>query len=93
MRKSTKILPLLITADHGETMAEPNHLRHFSHSTIAYEEVVRVPLIFKGFKFNRFSKVRFFKNVRLMDVFPTLCSLFGLKKPESLQGIDLQENR
>ncbi|HSE39806.1 MAG TPA: sulfatase, partial [Acidobacteriota bacterium] len=48
---------LIVTADHGETMAEPNHLRHFSHSTIAYEEVVRVPLIVKGSESVDFSKI------------------------------------
>ena len=82
---------IVITADHGETMAEPNHLRHFSHSTIAYEEVVRVPLILKGSNLVDFKKLDSSKTIRLMDIFPTLCSLFGLKKPESLQGIDLQK--
>ena len=48
---------IVVTADHGETMAEPNHLRHFSHSTIAYEEVVRVPMILKGTNSVDFQKL------------------------------------
>jgi arylsulfatase len=79
---------IAITADHGETMAEPNHLRHFSHSTIAYEEVVRVPLILKGTNLVNFAKLDSSKTIRLMDIFPTVCSLFGLKKPSGLQGVD-----
>ncbi|HSE42732.1 MAG TPA: hypothetical protein VLH08_18330, partial [Acidobacteriota bacterium] len=32
------------------------------------------------------------RTARLIDVFPTLCSLFGFKKPAGLQGIDLSNN-
>jgi arylsulfatase len=85
---------IVLTADHGETMAEPNHLRPFSHSTIAYEEVVRVPLIWKSSKSIKSEKLDPSKITRLIDVFPTLCSLYGLKKPGTAQGIDLlKENR
>src|SRR5678815_651966 len=35
----------VVTADHGETLDEPTHRRHFGHEFLAYEEDARIPLI------------------------------------------------
>lgn len=69
---------ITVTADHGETLGEPNHRRPFSHGTIAYEEVVRVPWIVKEpAGSDAFARLATERPVTLMDMSPTLLAAVG----------------
>jgi arylsulfatase A-like enzyme len=52
-----------------------------------YEHSVRVPLIFSGPGIPRGVQTK--ANAYLFDVFPTLCELADIKKPESSEGLSL----
>ncbi len=49
-----------------------------------YEMSLRIPLIMKGPGID--VNVRRGENVYLMDIFPTLCDLIGIEKPQSVEG-------
>lgn len=81
---------LVITADHGETMTEPGHRHFFSHSVVAYEEDVHVPLIATGKCENKdFRKLPADLVVRLIDVAPTLLDMAKIPADRSFQGRSL----
>ncbi len=85
---------IAVTSDHGETLTEPGHKRLFSHGTIAYEEVVRVPLIVKTPRSGRaLDGIRTAAPVTLLDLAPTLLALSGLDSPGTFQGRDLTRAR
>ena len=85
---------IAVTSDHGETLSEPGHKRLFSHGTIAYEEVVRVPLIVKAPRSGRaLDGIRTDAPVTLLDLAPTLLALSGLQSPETFRGRDLTRAR
>jgi len=73
---------VVVTSDHGEAFLEHGEE---GHGLLAYEETIRVPLIF-------FSPVQLAAGitveprVRLVDLMPTLAELFGLEPPAGMQG-------
>jgi arylsulfatase A-like enzyme len=78
---------IAVTADHGETLAEPGRRRVFSHGTVAYEEVVRVPLVIRepaGRR--RLGAADPSRPLSTLDLAPTLLDLLGVPAPASFRG-------
>ncbi|MBD3262191.1 MAG: sulfatase-like hydrolase/transferase [Candidatus Altiarchaeales archaeon] len=74
---------IVFTADHGEEFLDHGSLYH---GATVYNELVEVPLILyvpghPGIKIN--------KTVELIDLYPALTQLVGIKTPETLEGINL----
>jgi arylsulfatase A-like enzyme len=65
---------IVITADHGEALAE-RPSRWIGHTRMLYDEVARVPLIFKLPGRSAPETIR--APVSLVDVFPTIMNLLG----------------
>ncbi len=80
LRDSTAIV---FTSDHGYHLGE----HHFWQKSNLHEEAIRVPLIISapGFESGRTSAI-----TELMDIYPTLSDLAGLKTPASVQGKSLR---
>ncbi|MCJ7525269.1 MAG: sulfatase-like hydrolase/transferase [Candidatus Aminicenantes bacterium] len=74
---------IILTADHGEALGEKGEE---THSYFAYNNTIHVPLFVRipGRKPETFAK-----NVCHADIFPTVCSVLGLKIPPGLQGESL----
>jgi hypothetical protein len=82
-RKLNDRIYLIVTADHGEAFME--HGRNY-HARTQYEEMIRIPLLIEGpgVKARRVNR-----SVSLLDVSPTLLSLFGLSTPAHYMGESL----
>jgi arylsulfatase A-like enzyme len=65
---------IVLTSDHGDGFMEHGFI---SHSTTPYEELVRVPLILKMPE-SRWAGTVVDRQVRLVDLYPTLRDLLGL---------------
>lgn len=76
---------IIITADHGETMAE--HLRWFDHGSFLYEEQVHVPLLIWYPQMLRPKKINTL--VRLEDIFPTILDFLGIHFSKNIEGQSL----
>jgi arylsulfatase A-like enzyme len=76
---------LVITSDHGEGFNEHGH---FFHGQTLYNEVIRVPLLIRvpGWHSRKVEGP-----VSLLDVAPTLLSLFDITIPSEFQGENLVE--
>ncbi len=76
---------VILTADHGETLAERKAMG-FQHATAVFEEQVRVPLMLwmRGIEPRRVETP-----VSGIDVLPTMLAFAGEKRPVGLDGIDL----
>lgn len=86
---------LVVTSDHGETLAEPGHRRLFSHSIVAYEETARVPLIIRE-EAGRTDLHQLAARpgiVRLVDLAPTLLARLGAEPLPSTTGRNLLAER
>ncbi|MEW6273019.1 MAG: sulfatase [Thermodesulfobacteriota bacterium] len=81
---------VVVTADHGETLAEPGHQRYFSHGAITYEETVRVPLVIRepaGER--RLASIDREQPISSLDVAPTLLALLEVPAPATFRGRNL----
>ena len=77
---------LVFSADHGEAMLE--HESYFSHHTV-YQETLHVPLVIR-FPDGLGAGVRVSQHVQMVDLFPTLGELAGLRVDrEHLHGRSL----
>ncbi len=76
---------VVITSDHGEEFFEHGSE---SHGKTLYEEVVRVPLIVRLPGTVPEGKV-VQSQVRNIDILPTMCELFGLRKSDEAMGKSL----
>lgn len=74
---------VVFTADHGESLGEHGES---THGYFAYNATIRVPLIVSA---PGFETAAVDGNVGHVDIFPTVCDLLGLAKPEFLQGVSL----
>jgi choline-sulfatase len=81
---------LVITADHGEELFEHGFIGHAStavHATM-YDEVLKIPLIL--YAPSRFRGGRVLeKQVRQVDIMPTILDILGLPIPEAIHGVSL----
>ena len=71
---------VVFVADHGEEFHDHGGTRH---SNTLYEELVRVPLLFRG---PGIEAQRVSVPVRTIDVAPTILSLLGIAVPPAFQG-------
>jgi arylsulfatase A-like enzyme/Flp pilus assembly protein TadD len=74
---------IILTADHGEALGEKGE---DTHSYFAYNNTIHIPLFVHvpGRRPGTFPT-----NVCHADIFPTVCSVLGLKAPPALQGESL----
>jgi len=78
---------VVVTADHGEAFGQHGE---FGHNSTLYEEMVRVPLIVRFPPRAPVRPGRVATPVALVDLFPTLVSLFFLKaEPPRADGLSL----
>lgn len=91
---------IIITSDHGEEFGEHDPKRIYdSHGKTLYDEIIRVPLILY-IPQSEYAGKKIGSQVRLIDIFPTLCDLTGIPYQKSnIQGkslvplIEGKENR
>lgn len=74
---------IVFMADHGDSMAARGRV---TKQVDLYEEVTRVPFLFKGPGVTPGAHAA---PVSLLDLFPTLCAYAGIPAPDGLMGRDL----
>ncbi len=72
---------VVVTSDHGEGFGEHGEV---GHGLLAYEEDLRVPLIFAAG--SRLTPRTIRGRVRLIDLMPTLLDLYRIAPPAGMQG-------
>ncbi len=74
---------VIFTSDHGESLGDHGEK---THGMFAYNSTIWVPLFFRipGVK-----PVKSDHPVSHIDIFPTICDVIGIQKPDFLQGITL----
>ena len=75
---------IIINSDHGQMFGRDGN---YQHGFYLYDSLLRVPLIIKSPdtpEYLRGSKVK--KLVRLVDIFPTLCGIFGIEEESVPEG-------
>lgn len=75
---------VIITGDHGEMLGEHGEL---THTYFVYEPAVKVPLVVK--LPGQTEPLRIPQCVGLVDIFPSICGILGIDKPDKIQGRDL----
>jgi arylsulfatase A-like enzyme len=75
---------IVVTADHGEAFGER---RMFLHGNSLYANLLHVPLLVKYPHSEHAGVVA--APVSLIDIFPTVLDVTGVKAPPGLQGVDL----
>lgn len=76
---------IVVTSDHGDAFMEHGFV---SHSATPYDELARVPLLIK-LPESRHAGRRVERQVRLIDVAPTLLDLAGAPRPRRMSGCSL----
>jgi len=84
-RKLEQSTTVLFTSDHGEGLGEHGEQ---AHGYFLYDATLRVPLILKDPSFPLRNRV-VTDQVRSIDITPTLIELFGLSKPDQIEGQSL----
>ncbi len=74
---------VIFTGDHGESLWEHDEE---THGIFAYNSTIWVPLIIH---MPRAKSRKVQQNVAHVDIFPTVCEVLDIKKPDFLQGISL----
>lgn len=84
---SQRPLLTVITSDHGEALSD--HAGVYTHgpTILPYQEIANVPLVIHFAEVIRPQLVT--EPVSLIDLYPTLSELSGLKPPEKIQGKSL----
>jgi arylsulfatase A-like enzyme len=80
---------VVVTSDHGETLAEPGRRLVFSHGTVAYEETSRVPLVVREPRDAHRLAAAQDLPIGLIDVAPTVLGLLGFEPPAGFRGRDV----
>lgn len=75
-------------ADHGEMGLAHGGLRQKAFN--AYEETMRIPLIFSNPKMYP-KAVESEQLISLIDVMPTIAGLYGIKAPDGIRGVDMSQ--
>lgn len=76
---------IVLTSDHGDAFMEHGFI---SHSAAPYDELARVPLIVK-LPGSRHAGRRVERQVRLIDLAPTVLDLTGAPRPRRMSGCSL----
>ena len=77
---------IIVTSDHGEAFMEHGQVLH--NSTV-HEEMIRVPLVVVPPNDESVTATTISQPVQLVDLFPTLATLFKLQTPPDRDGISL----
>jgi len=78
---------IILTSDHGESLGEHGEN---THGYFAYNSTLHIPLVF--YNPILFPKPKTISQpVSHINIFPTICDLLNLKKPNHLQGTSLVE--
>ena len=82
----------IITSDHGQGLDDhPDIKKGIAHGYLLYKSHVRVPLILYQTKpakeYMKNKRVR--RQVRLMDMMPTLLDYLGITPPKNIQGVSV----
>jgi arylsulfatase A-like enzyme len=77
---------VILLSDHGEEFFEH---QGFEHGHTLYDEVIRVPLIF-SLPSALPQNARLARQVRLIDVAPTILNLLGMEAPSNFEGVSLK---
>jgi len=75
----------VFTADHGESLGEH---KESAHGFFIYDSGIRIPLILR-FPQKKFSAKTIDKQVRSIDIMPTILHLINTEIPEGVQGESL----
>ena len=75
----------IFTSDHGESFFEHGFI---SHNSNVYNETVKIPLLIHVPENEQ--RKRDLRNVSLLDVAPTILSMFGVRTPEAYEGLNLE---
>jgi len=75
---------IVITADHGESMGEHGESEH---GILLYDATLHVPLVIQGPGVG--AGVRVDRQVRHVDLLPTIADLAGIERPAVLDGVSL----
>jgi arylsulfatase A-like enzyme/Flp pilus assembly protein TadD len=75
---------IIFTGDHGESLGQHGES---THGYFAYNSTIWIPLIIvsPGLK-----PIVIEQNVCHVDIFPTVCDVLGMEKPDFLQGLSLE---
>lgn len=76
---------LIVTADHGEQFFSHGY---WAHNRLLLPQETHVPLIIKG---PGIPAKTITDPVSLMDLYPTLSSMYGLDAPPDMMGVDLSD--
>jgi len=76
---------IILLSDHGEGLGEHGENQH---GMFLYRDTLQVPLIIK-LPGEQLAKRRVKAPAELVDVFPTVCQLLGIKPPKELDGHSL----
>lgn len=76
---------IIVTADHGEAFMEHGFL---GSANTPYDELVRVPLIVK-LPDSAHRGMRIDRQVRQIDILPTVLDVMGIAEPSTLEGCSL----
>ena len=76
---------VVLWGDHGWHLGEKHHWRKFA----LWEEATRAPLIWVAPGVTPEGKICS-RTVDFMSIYPTLCDLTGLEKPEHLDGVSIR---
>lgn len=77
---------VIIASDHGEAFMQHGSLQH---GTTTYDEMIHVPLIFRLPGSSGMAVGRSAAQIELVDLFPTVASLFGFDETPPLDGRSL----
>lgn len=86
---------IILTADHGESFGDHDSFFGrpiFGHSSVVYDEVVRVPLLVK-FPQQRFANETREELAQLLDILPTIADVVEIDPPEHISGRSLHPSR
>jgi len=78
------IARIIITSDHGEEFSDHGSFYHFA---TPYQEVLHVPLIFRGQGIAAGRRIE--APVSLVDIAPTILAWAGVSAPSEMDGLDL----
>ena len=79
---------IILTADHGEDLAEHDINHAFRHAGIYFDVTLKVPLIIKCTDIIPQGKV-FTQQVQSIDIMPTILDILKIKRPETAEGVSL----
>jgi arylsulfatase A-like enzyme len=87
---------IIVIADHGDSFGDHKTIRGrpiIGHIGMVYEEVIKVPLIIKYPK-NKFAGERYKMPVQLVDIYPTILDICGIKyDTNKVEGVSLNPMR